>query len=292
MTPVSACLVVHHEEALIERCLQSLEGVVDEIVLVHDGPCSDRTLEIAEQFGARIVVGEHAGASEPHVPAAFALATSEWLLRIDADEFLSQGLRGALPGLTARSDVDGWEFVWPVWDPARGVYSTRNGPYKLALTRRRTTLRLGLPHSHTSVRGRTVRVPLVLEHRPEEGGYRPRTLLKKWRRYAPIHARVYLMRWQDIPQFGYPPDADWPARRVWGNRLSPLLVVPYGVLEFLSEAWALRRMRPLTQAVRVAAAGAVYVMVVQACVVKYRYLDGSSGRVPAGFRPDRFAAGP
>ena len=117
MSTVSACLVVHDEEALIDRCLRSLEGVVDEIVLIHDGPCSDRTLEIAEQFGARIVVGEHAGMSEPHVPAAFALATSEWLLRIDADEFLSEGLREAMLRLAAQADVDGWEFVWPIWDP-------------------------------------------------------------------------------------------------------------------------------------------------------------------------------
>lgn len=44
---ISACLVVRNEEAVIERCLESLAGVVDEIVLVHDGECEDRTLEIA-----------------------------------------------------------------------------------------------------------------------------------------------------------------------------------------------------------------------------------------------------
>ena len=292
MSTVSACLVVHDEEALIERCLRSLEEVVDEIVLVHDGPCSDRTLEIAEQFGARIVVAEHAGMSEPHVPVAFALATSEWLLRIDADEFLSEGLREAMPRLAARTDVDGWEFVWPIWDPARDAYSTRNGPYKLALTRRRATMRFGLPHAHTAVRGPTERVALVLEHRPERAAYTRRALLRKWRRWAPIHAQVYLMRWQDIPQFGYPPDADWPARRVWGNRLSPLLVLPYGVLEFLTEAWTFRRMRPVKQVLRTAAVGGLYVLVVQAYVVKYRYFERSAGRAPTGFKPGRFAAEP
>src|SRR5579862_5338849 len=105
MSSISACLVVRNEEAVIERCLHSLAGVVDEIVLIHDGECTDRTLEIAERFGARITVADHAGGNEPHLPFAFALATGEWLLRLDADEFLSPELRAALPGLTARTDV-------------------------------------------------------------------------------------------------------------------------------------------------------------------------------------------
>ena len=153
-------------------------------------------------------------------------------------------------------------------------------------------MRSGLPHAHTAVRGHTERVPLVLEHRPARPGYAWRALLRKWRRWAPIHAQVYLMRWQDIPQFGYPPDADWPARRVWGNRLSPLLVLPYGVLEFLTEAWTFRRLRPVRQVFRIAAVGGLYVLVVQAYVAKYRYLDRSAGRAPAGFKPGRFAAEP
>jgi hypothetical protein len=53
---VSACLVLRNEEAVVERCLRSLEGVVEEIVLVHDGECEDRTLEIAERHGCQIHV--------------------------------------------------------------------------------------------------------------------------------------------------------------------------------------------------------------------------------------------
>ena len=50
---ISACVVAHNEEAVIERCLASLDGVVDEIIFVHDGECRDRSLEIAERHGAR-----------------------------------------------------------------------------------------------------------------------------------------------------------------------------------------------------------------------------------------------
>ncbi|MEI8105693.1 MAG: glycosyltransferase [Actinomycetes bacterium] len=290
MSSVSACLVVHNEEALIERCLRSLDGVVDEIVLIHDGPCADLTLEIAEKHGARIVVTERAGGSEPHVPLAFSLATSEWLLRIDADEYLSDELRDALPGLLARDDVNGFSFIWPVWHPGKQRYATSNGPYKLALTRRSATRRLGLPHSHTEVRGARVQTDLLFEHRPVRDSYSLRILLSKWRRYAPLHARVYLMRFQDIPQFGYAPDADWPARRVWGSRLSPLLFVPYGVLEFLSEAWEFRRMRPRRRVWRTAAIGGLYITVVMLYVARFRYLERSAGEIPSGMKPARYAA--
>ena len=49
---ISACIVARNEEALIDRCLDSLDGVVDEVVLVHSGPCEDRTIEIAHTCGA------------------------------------------------------------------------------------------------------------------------------------------------------------------------------------------------------------------------------------------------
>src|SRR5947209_4203128 len=64
MPSISACLVVHDEEKLIERCLASLDGVVDEIVLVHDGPCTDRTLDIARGYGARVFERPRHGEAE------------------------------------------------------------------------------------------------------------------------------------------------------------------------------------------------------------------------------------
>ena len=47
---ISAYLVVYHEEKVIERCLKSLVGVVNEIIVIHDGPCLDKTMEIAKKY--------------------------------------------------------------------------------------------------------------------------------------------------------------------------------------------------------------------------------------------------
>jgi hypothetical protein len=48
---ISACLIVKNEEAVLEKCLASLQGIVDEIVVVDTGS-TDRTMEIARRFGA------------------------------------------------------------------------------------------------------------------------------------------------------------------------------------------------------------------------------------------------
>ncbi len=42
MATSSACLVVWNGEDEIRGCLESIKKVVDEIIVVHDGPCSDR----------------------------------------------------------------------------------------------------------------------------------------------------------------------------------------------------------------------------------------------------------
>src|ERR1019366_6092564 len=84
---VSACVVVRNEEAVIERCLQSLVDVVDEIVLVHDGECEDRTLQIAARYRSRTFVRPLVGHAEVATVFAFEQARGEWILSLDADEF-------------------------------------------------------------------------------------------------------------------------------------------------------------------------------------------------------------
>ena len=98
-------VVVHNEEAVIARCLESLDGVVDEVIVVHDGPCSDATLDIARGRGCRIFEGPRVGHAEYHRPFAYEQARCEWVLNVDGDEFLSEALRERLRQLAAREGV-------------------------------------------------------------------------------------------------------------------------------------------------------------------------------------------
>jgi glycosyltransferase involved in cell wall biosynthesis len=84
---VTACLIVKNEAQNLGRCLESLKDFVDEIVVVDTGS-TDETVAIAQSYGAiigRFVWNDDFSAARN---ASLALATSDWVLVIDADETL------------------------------------------------------------------------------------------------------------------------------------------------------------------------------------------------------------
>jgi glycosyltransferase involved in cell wall biosynthesis len=266
---ISACIVARNEEAMIERCLDSLEGAVDETVLVHSGPCEDRTLEIAEERGCRVLVAEDGGHGEHNTPVAYEAARGEWLLNVDADEFLSAELRERLPDLAKNAEVDGYAFLWRAWNGRR--YITNGGPYKLVMFRRGRTRMIGLIHAPERVEGKVVELPLQLEHRPPDA-FALRTLFGKWRHTAMVQAREYTSELNGVPRFNYPADLRWSRRRRIANRLSPLLVLPAGLHTFFYVLRAERHhLRPLEN-LRYASLMGLYRSLVTAYVAKLVYL--------------------
>lgn len=266
---ITACIVAYNEERVIERCLRSLHGVVDEIVLVHDGPCADGTLEIASGHGARIFVREHAGHGERHRPFVYRQARGEWVLRVDADEFLSDELRAQLRDLVRDARGDGFEFEWPMWDGRR--YVTKGGPFRLALMRRSAVRMLGLLQQAESVDGGVMRTDLLLEHRPLYNNYSLPVIATKWRRWAEIHAREYLSDRRAAPAYRVPVEG-WPLWRRISNRLSPLLLVPHVAATFYLTFRELPYLT-WTPRIRFSAYQALYVGLVQAQLVKLLYVD-------------------
>ena len=85
---VSAALIVRDEERFLPGCLDCLAGKVDEVIIVDTGS-QDRTVEIAEESGARIL--HHVWADDFAQARNIALdaASCSWILYIDADERLS-----------------------------------------------------------------------------------------------------------------------------------------------------------------------------------------------------------
>ena len=87
MTLLSACIIAKNEEADLPRCLGSLRGLVDEIV-VHDTGSDDGTVEIAWSFGAIVVEEMWRYDFAYHRNVSIDATTAEWALIIDADEEL------------------------------------------------------------------------------------------------------------------------------------------------------------------------------------------------------------
>jgi glycosyltransferase involved in cell wall biosynthesis len=280
---ISACLVVRNEEGVIERCLESLDGVVDEIVLVHDGECEDGTLEIAGRYGCRIYARPLVGHAEASTVFAYTQVRGEWILSIDADEYLSEPLRAELRRLVAEEDVNGYELLWRMWDGRR--YITESGPFKLALFRRSRVHLLGMIHGVEQVDPPIRRVDLQLEHRPAYNNFALRTVLTKWRRWAQINASEFLLQFADLPKFNWEDIEDWPRRRRVLNRLSPLLFMPYVPVVFLVNLWRERDVYGPRENLRLSLYQGIYAGMVQYYVAKYLYLGGGESAAMRSPRP-------
>jgi glycosyltransferase involved in cell wall biosynthesis len=256
---ISGLVIVRNEEALIERCLRSLDGVVDEILVVHDGPCSDATLEIARGHGCRVFERPRAGHSDYHRPFTYAQAKGDWVLNIDGDEFLSEPLRERLRELATRTDVAAFEFEWPMWDGER--YLTSGGPFKRVLMRRNSIHSVGVIHHPQTVDGPVARIHLRLEHQPLYNNYTLPVMRTKWRRWARIQASEYLSDRRSFPHFNEPV-RPWSRTRRVANRLAPLLWLPYALATFAVSFRDLGFL-PFRQRVRFAAFQGIYIGMVQ-----------------------------
>jgi glycosyltransferase involved in cell wall biosynthesis len=101
---ISGCLITFNEERNLTRCLKSLAPLVDEIVLVDSGS-TDRTLEIAGEFGARIIRQAWLGyVAQKNV--ALDHAAHPWVLSLDADEEISPELAAAIGRLKGSSALE------------------------------------------------------------------------------------------------------------------------------------------------------------------------------------------
>jgi glycosyltransferase involved in cell wall biosynthesis len=90
---ISATIITYNEERNVPRAIESLR-CADEIVVVDSGS-SDRTLELAEKLGARVVESPWAGYTKQKNFAA-EQAANDWILSLDADESLSEALEGEI----------------------------------------------------------------------------------------------------------------------------------------------------------------------------------------------------
>lgn len=82
---ISACMMVKNEEELLPQCLESIKDFVDEIIVVDTGS-TDRTVEIAKSFGARVYHHPWENDFSKHRNQSISYASYDWILIMDADE--------------------------------------------------------------------------------------------------------------------------------------------------------------------------------------------------------------
>lgn len=86
---LSLCIITKDEEKNIARCINSVKDIVDEIVVVDTGS-KDKTVEIAESLGAKVIHTKWEDDFSKARNTAIENAKSDWILFLDADEVVKR----------------------------------------------------------------------------------------------------------------------------------------------------------------------------------------------------------
>jgi glycosyltransferase involved in cell wall biosynthesis len=104
---VSAVIITKNEAINIADCLDSV-AFCDEVIVVDSGS-TDGTIELAQAKGARVVHRDFDGFG-PQFNYAASLATSDWILSVDADERITPPLAAQIKDAMAHGKADGYEL--------------------------------------------------------------------------------------------------------------------------------------------------------------------------------------
>jgi glycosyltransferase involved in cell wall biosynthesis len=161
---LSVVIIAGNEEANLPRCLDAVKWA-DEIVVVDSGSV-DRTVPVAQEYGARVIQIEWAGFGASK-QAGVDAARGEWILSVDADEVVPEALADEIKAVLRTNDqVVG--YYLPRLTQFLGRWMKHGGWYPdhvLRLFRRdRGGFDGAVVHESVVVNGPTARLQHALRH--------------------------------------------------------------------------------------------------------------------------------
>ncbi len=115
---VSVVLAVFNEEENLKACLDSVKDLAWEIVVV-DGGSTDKTLEIAKKYNAKIIQTTNPKNFHINKNKAIDKAIEDWVLQLDADEVVTEELKEEIKEKIANSQMSGY------WIPRKNYFLDR-----------------------------------------------------------------------------------------------------------------------------------------------------------------------
>ena len=106
MIKLSAVIITYNEEEHLEKCLSSLNGIADEIIVL-DSFSTDRTAEICKSFNVTFIQHKFEGYIEQK-NHALSLAKNDYILSLDGDEALSEELKISILNIKSNWEFDGY----------------------------------------------------------------------------------------------------------------------------------------------------------------------------------------
>ena len=182
---LSVVLATFNEEKNLSGLLDSVKDLADEVIVV-DGTSTDRTVEIARSYRAKVIVTENLPNFHINKQRAIDLATKDWILQLDADERVSPELAQEIAE-KIRNSVNGY------WIPRKnwflGKFLMKGGQYPDYTLRLYRNGKGRLPqkdvHEQAIVEGKTGYLKNALLHYPYENFS---SYLTKWNKYNDLFA--------------------------------------------------------------------------------------------------------
>jgi len=132
---ISACLIAKNETKLLPRCIKSLSGLVDEIILVDTGS-TDNTPQLARQLGCKVYHHDWEDDFAKARNYGLTKATMDWILIVDPDEIIAQQDHFKIKRLTSQFEFKSFQIVTRNYGrsqteqgftPCQGVYKEEQG---------------------------------------------------------------------------------------------------------------------------------------------------------------------
>lgn len=106
---VSLCMIVKNEEKFLEKCLNSVLDIVDEIIIVDTGS-TDKTVDIAKKFNAQVFNYEWNDSFSDARNFSLSKATKDWILIMDGDDVFEENDKNKFKDLLKTTEYDGYFF--------------------------------------------------------------------------------------------------------------------------------------------------------------------------------------
>ncbi len=189
---ISAVVITHNEENNILACLESIRWV-DEIIVL-DTHSTDKTVELARAFGAKVYQETAWDGFGPQKNKAIQYANGDWILSIDADERITPKLAKEISEqIKNHSEVEG--ILVPRLSSYCGKFLKHGGwwpDYVLRLCRKgRGVFSDNLVHEKLLVSGATIKLKNHIIHYSFENFEQ---VLGKIDKYSSLGARQLVLR--------------------------------------------------------------------------------------------------
>ena len=228
MASISVCMIVKNEEEVLSRCLDSLKGIADEIVIVDTGS-TDRTKEIAALYTSRIYdfkwINDFAAARN----FAFSKATKEYIYSADADEVLEEKDRQKFLQLkqVILPEIEIVEMIYVNPSDCNMVYNFTREPRPKLFKRLREFRWIDPIHETVALLPLVYSSDIEIQHRPQSmhSDRDFEAMQKELERTGNLSERLYSMYAKELYISGSKEDfakaAPWFEKRMMQQEISP-----------------------------------------------------------------------